>query len=132
MSRQLGAAAQVLEQFDLIARVTKSTHCANMIKGDQIFVVDLKGRLDPVRTNAPMCLGILAKLQPALLVVQDRLSEGLFPISSSFRNFDCFDTGIDYGGTGKVYVELELVNRATREKLDAVGYSQLVDATNGD
>lgn len=118
---------QALQRFELVAKVTKAFHCANMIMDGQIFVFDLKGRLDPKRTNAPMCLGILAKLQPALLVVQDRLSEGLYPISPNFRNFDCFDTGIDHGGTGKVYVELELVDRETGDIVDAAGYRRFVE-----
>lgn len=129
MSAQPFTPEQALHRFDLVAKVTKAFHCANLIKDGQVFVFDLKGRLDPKRTNAPMCLGILAKLQPALLVVQDRVSEGLFPISPSFRNFDCFDTGIDHGGTGKVYVELELVDRETGDRVDAASYRQLSETS---
>lgn len=127
MSISPPARQDVSDRFEIVARVTKAFHCANMIKQDQVFVFDLKGRLDPVRSNAPMCLGILAKLQPAMLVVQDRLSEGLHPISPSFHNFDCFDTGIDHGGTGKVYVDLELVERATGAIVDPARYRQLLE-----
>jgi hypothetical protein len=122
----LTSAADVHGRFELVARVTKAFHCANMIKEDQVFVFDLNGRLDAKRSNAPMCLGILAKLQPAMLVIQDRIAEGLHPISPSFRNFDCFDTGIDHGGTGKVFVELALVDRSTGAPVDAAAYAEIV------
>jgi hypothetical protein len=41
------------------------------------------------------------------------MAEGLYPISARYRTADCFDTGIDHGGTGKIFVELRLVDRET-------------------
>lgn len=111
-------------EYEIVTTVTRAFHCANMIQEGQTFVFDLKGRLDATKSSAPLCLGVLAKLQPALLVVQDRVFEGLHPISPSFRNFDCFDTGIDHCGTGKVYVELALVDRNTGEKIDPANYAR--------
>ncbi len=101
------------DTLEIHAVVTRAFFCANHITEGQRFVFDLKGRLDPVRSDANLCLGILAKLQPALLLAQDRSAEGLNPISPRFRNFDCFDTGIDHGGTGKIYVELQLIDKVT-------------------
>ncbi|XWN30153.1 MAG: hypothetical protein ROR55_22105 [Devosia sp.] len=101
------------DDYVVVATVTRAFHCANHIKTDETFVFDLSGRLDPQRSTANLCLGILAKLQPALLMAQDRAAEGLHPVSRAFRTFDCFDTGIDHGGTGKVYVELHLVEKHT-------------------
>jgi hypothetical protein len=109
------------ENCEIVATVTKAFFCANHIKEGQTFVFDLKGRMDPERSSANLCLGIIARLQPALLMAADRASEGLHPISRTFRHFDCFDTGIDHGGTGKVFVELALVNRATGERVELPG-----------
>lgn len=101
------------DDYAIVATVTRAFHCANAIRKDEAFWFDLKGRIDPERSTANLCLGILARLQPALLMAQDRAAEGLHPVSRSFRTFDCFDTGIDHGGTGKVFVELALVDRRT-------------------
>jgi hypothetical protein len=107
-----------IERFEVVAEVTRAFHCANFIKDGEVFVFDLLGRLDPKRSSAALCLGIVAKLQPALLLAQDRAAEGLHPISPQFKSFDCFDTGIDHGGTGKVYVDLYLRDRSTGERID--------------
>lgn len=105
------------DDYRIVATVTRAFHCANAIRTGETFVFDLAGRIDAERSTANLCLGILARLQPALLMAQDRASEGLHPVSRSFRTFDCFDTGIDHGGTGKVFVELALVDAATGERV---------------
>ena len=59
------------DTHEIHAIVTRAFFCANHITEGQRFVFDLKGRLDPVRSDANLCLGILAKLQPALLLAQE-------------------------------------------------------------
>jgi len=103
---------------EIVATVTKSFHCANMIKAGETLVFDMQGRLLADKSSANLCLGIIAKLHPALLMAQDRMAEGLHPISARYRNFDCFDTGIDHGGTGKVFVDLHLRDAATQARVD--------------
>ena len=105
------ADADRMAHCDVVAEVTLSTHCANFIHVGQVYVFDLRGVLDPRRSTAPLCLGIIARLQPALLLAADRAASGLHPISPDRQNFDCFDTGIDHGGTGKVFVRLSLRDR---------------------
>jgi hypothetical protein len=107
-----------VDRFEVVAVVTTAFHCANHIRTGETFVFDLRGRLDAVKSSANLCLGIIAKLQPALMLIQDRAAEGLHPISPGFRNFDCFDTGIDHGGTGKVYVDLHLRDRTDGSRVD--------------
>lgn len=106
-------------RHEIVATVTRAFFCANNIRAGETLVFDLAGRLDAQRSTANLCLGIIARLQPALLVAQDRAAEGLHPISARYRTFDCFDTGLDHGGTGKVYVELHLVDRQTGERVPA-------------
>jgi hypothetical protein len=102
-----------LERFEIVADVTSAIHCANFIVAGQSFVFDLNGILDATKSSAKLCLGILARIQPALLMAQDRAAEGLHPISPRWRNFDCYDTGIDHGGMGKVTVRLYLRDART-------------------
>ena len=99
-----------IEACELHATVTHAFHCANRIREGQTFVFDMRGRLLPEKSTANLCLGMIAKLHPAILMAQDRIACGLHPVSPSFNTFDCFDTGIDHGGTGKVYVQLSLVD----------------------
>ena len=108
-----------LEVCELHAIVTRAFHCANRIREGQSFVFDLKGRLLPHKSTAHLCLGLIAKLHPATLMAQDRIASGLHPVSPSFNTFDCFDTGIDHGGTGKVYVALSLVDARTGETVQS-------------
>jgi hypothetical protein len=101
------------QRYELVAEVTSSAHCANFIKPGETFVFDLDGVLKPERSTANLCLGILARIQPALLLAADRAREGLHPVSAGWDAFDCFDTGLDHGGTGKVTVRMRLRERAT-------------------
>ncbi len=96
------------ERVEILATVTRAEHCANFIRVGQTYAFDLKGRVLPEKSTANLCLGILARLQPALLMAADRASEGLHPISGGWQAFDCFDTGVDFGGMGKVCVRLSL------------------------
>ena len=106
------------DRFDVVATVTRAFHCANFLREGEEIVFDLNGVIQPERSSAALCLGIIAKLQPALLLVQDRAASGLHPISPGFQTFDCFDTGIDHGGTGKVFVRLSLRDRETGETVE--------------
>ncbi len=101
------------ERYEIVAEVTSAIHCANFITAGQAFVFDLRGRIKADRSDAKLCLGILARIQPALAMAADRVAEGLHPISPRWRNFDCYDTGIDHGGMGKVTVRLHLRDAAT-------------------
>ena len=109
------------DRYEVVATVTKSFHCANFLQEGQEFVFDLRGVLDTAKSTAPLCLGIIAKLQPALLLAADRAAAGLHPVSPGWQTFDCFDTGIDHGGTGKVFVRLHLRDRRTGEVVADAG-----------
>jgi hypothetical protein len=97
-----------LTKYEIVAEVTSAAHCANFITTGQTFVFDLNGVLKPDRSTANLCLGILARIQPALLMAADRTSLGVHPVSAGWNSFDCFDTGLDHGGMGKVTVRMYL------------------------
>ena len=96
------------KNLEIVATVTHSRHCANFISENETFVFDVNGCLLPEKSSANLCLGILARIQPALLNIQDRINEGIEPLPSSLKFLDCFDTGLDFGGMGKVDVELSV------------------------
>lgn len=106
------------DRFELVATVTSAVHCANFITTGQDYVFDLTGRIKAERSSANLCLGILARLQPALLMAQDRASIGAHPVSAGWRTFDCFDTGLDHGGMGKVCVRFWLRDVATGAEVE--------------
>ena len=95
-----------LSEIEIVAQVQHARHCANFIKEKEIFVFDIEGRLLPEKSTANLCLGILARIQPALMMAKERVVAGLDPVPVSVPYLDCFDTGIDYGGMGKVTVKL--------------------------
>ena len=103
MATKFTATGKTLE---IVAKVAHARHCANFIKKDEIFVFDLEGRLLPNKSTANLCLGILARIQPSLMIAKERLLSGLDPLPVTVPYLDCFDTGIDFGGMGKVTVEL--------------------------
>lgn len=107
-----------IERFELVAQVTSAHHCANFILAGQEYVFDLNGVIKADRSTANLCLGILARIQPALLMAADRASEGLHPVSRGWHSFDCFDTGVDHGGMGKVTVSMRLRDAATGAWVD--------------
>lgn len=106
-----------LARYEVVAEVTSAIHCANFITTGQIFVFDLNGLLKADKSTAKLCLGILARIQPALAMAADRAAEGLHPISPRWNAFDCYDTGIDHGGMGKVTVRLHLRDIATQKSV---------------
>ena len=112
-----------LDRYELVAEVTSAIHCANFITTGQNFVFDLRGLLKADRSTGKLCLGILARLQPALVMAMDRAADGLHPVSPRWNSFDCYDTGIDHGGMGKVTVTMHLRDAATLARVD--------DATSG-
>ncbi|MBT3593971.1 MAG: hypothetical protein HN519_08435 [Hellea sp.] len=100
------------KNIEIAAKVAHVRHCANFIKENEIFVFDLEGRLLPSKSTANLCLGILARIQPALMIPRERFQCGLEPFPVTVPYLDCFNTGIDFGGMGKVTVEL-LVRKAS-------------------
>jgi len=106
------------ERYELVAEVTRSEHCANFIEVGQSFVFDLRGHVVPERSSGALCLGILARLEPALLIAEDRAQLGVHPVSPRFQTYDCFDTGLDHGGMGKVCVRFHLRERATGRPIE--------------
>ena len=100
------------KNIEIVAKVAHVRHCANFIKENEIFVFDLEGRLLPRKSTDNLCLGILARIQPALMITRERFRCGLDPLPVTVPYLDCFNTGIDFGGMGKVTVEL-LVRKAS-------------------
>ncbi|MEE8444686.1 MAG: hypothetical protein V3S44_05005, partial [Alphaproteobacteria bacterium] len=85
------------------------------------FVFDLRGVLKPGKSTANLCLGMLARLQPALVLASDRASYGAHPVSPGWQTFDCFDTRLDHGGMGKICVRFHLRDVRTGEIVEDAG-----------
>lgn len=120
--RQAPRHADWADRYEIVARVTSTVHCANFLRHGQDIVFDLKGRIKPDASTAALCLGLLARIQPALVLAADRAARGEHPVSPGWQTFDCFDTGLDHGGMGKVCVRLALRETASgRFVADAAG-----------
>ena len=53
--------------IEIVAKVEHARHCANFIKENETFVFDIDGKLLPEKSTANLCLGMLARIQPALM-----------------------------------------------------------------
>ena len=96
------------KNLEIVATVTHSRHCANFISENETFVFDVNGCLLPEKSSANLCLGILARIQPALLNIQDRINEGIEPLPSSLKFLDCFFLNFNEGLSSDFFRRLVL------------------------
>lgn len=94
----------------VVAEVIASEHCSNGLKPGDKYYLEVFGKLLTEETKCNFCLGALGRMLPALLQIMDRFYSGIDPEEDlAFPYFDCADTGLAYGGVGKVrfrvYVE---------------------------
>lgn len=92
-------------QYKIIAEVIDSKYCAAGVKpGDKIVV---RGNtVNAQESTCPLCIGILGPLMHRVYEMMTRLAEGLDPNEMVFKYSECFDTGLDHGGLGKVHFKL--------------------------
>ena len=94
-----------LGQYKIIAEVIDSKYCAAGVKpGDKIVI---RGNtVSAPESTCPLCIGLLGPLMPRAYEMMVRLAEGLDPDEMIFKYSECFDTGLDHGGLGKVHFKL--------------------------
>ena len=63
----------------------------------QIVVFDMRHRIKPEKSTAPLCMHMLAPVLAVFYMTFDRAAEGLNPISGIWRFYDCTDTRDDLG-----------------------------------
>jgi uncharacterized repeat protein (TIGR04076 family) len=103
-----------LDDFEVVVEVVSNEACACGVKPGQVVVFDMRHRIKPEQSTAPLCMHMLAPVLAVFYMTFDRAAEGLNPISGIWRFFDCTDTRDDLG-RGKARTRVFLRTTDTHE-----------------
>ena len=86
-----------LDDFEVVVEITSNERCGCGVTPGQIVVFDMRHRIKPEKSNAPLCMHLLAPVLAVFYMTFDRAAEGLNPVTSIWRFYECLDTGDDLG-----------------------------------
>ena len=86
-----------LDDFEVVVEVTANEACGCGVAPGQVVVFDMRHRIKPEKSTAPLCMHMLAPVLAVFYMTFDRAAEGLNPISGIWRFYDCTDTRDDLG-----------------------------------
>jgi len=91
-------------QYRMVAEVIEAKNCVGGAKKGDKYVFNASGFLLPDECTVPrLCLWALAPMLPFILIIYDRLAEGLDdPSPKGWDNVHCADVGVECGGFGQV------------------------------
>jgi len=84
-----------LDDFEVVLEITSNGRCG--VAPGQVVVFDMRHRVKPEKSTAPLCMHLLAPVLAIFYMTFDRAADGLNPVTSIWRFFDCLDTGEDLG-----------------------------------
>lgn len=86
-----------LDDFEVVVEVVSNERCRCGVEVGQRVVLDMRHRIKPEKTTAPMCMHMLAPVLAIFYMSFDRAAEGLNPLTCIWKFFECSDTGDDEG-----------------------------------
>lgn len=86
-----------LDDFEVVVEVVSNERCQCGVAVGQCVVLDMRHRIKPEKTTAPMCMHLLAPVLAIFYMSFDRAAEGLNPLTCIWKFFECTDTGDDEG-----------------------------------
>ncbi|MFM8990471.1 MAG: hypothetical protein ACKOUS_12720 [Alphaproteobacteria bacterium] len=86
-----------LDDFEVVLEITSNGRCGCGVAPGQVVVFDMRHRVKPEKSTAPLCMHLLAPVLAIFYMTFDRAADGLNPVTSIWRFFDCLDTGEDLG-----------------------------------
>jgi uncharacterized repeat protein (TIGR04076 family) len=86
-----------LDDFEVVVEITSNERCPCGVKPGQIVVFDMRHRIKPEKSTAPLCMHLLAPVLAIFYMTFDRAAEGLNPVTSIWRFYECHDTADDLG-----------------------------------
>jgi hypothetical protein len=108
-----------LDDFEVVVEITSNERCGCGVKPGQIVVFDMRHRIKPEKSTAPLCMHLLAPVLAIFYMTFDRAAEGLNPVSSIWRFYECFDTGGDLGhgkARARVYLRTSDTHQPVMER----------------
>lgn len=112
--RQLGVTW--LDDYEVVIEVVSNESCTCGVAVGQKVVLDMRHRIKPEKSDAVMCMHLLAPTLVIFYMSFDRASEGLNPLSRIWTHYDCLNTGDDEG-LGKARTRAFLRRSDTHEEV---------------
>mgnify|MGYP000892866529 CR=1 FL=1 len=106
-----------LDDFEIVVEVVSNAGCACGVAPGQQVVFDMRHRIKPEKSNAPLCMHMLAPVLAIFYMTFDRGSEGLNPLTRVWRYYECTKTGED-NGEAKTRTRVLLRTSDTHEVVD--------------
>ncbi len=106
-----------LDDFEVVVEVVSNAGCGCGVKPGQRVVFDMRHRIKPEKSTAPLCMNMLTPILAIFYMTFDRGSEGLNPLSRVWRHYECTDTGSD-NGQSKARTKVFLRTADTHEVVD--------------
>jgi len=106
-----------LDDFEIVVEVAFNGGCRCGVAAGQRVVFDMRHRIKPEKSTAPLCMHMLAPVLAVFYMTFDRASEGLNPLSRIWRYYECTQTGND-NGAAKARTRVFLRTADTHEVVD--------------
>jgi uncharacterized repeat protein (TIGR04076 family) len=104
-----------LDRYEVVVTCTKSPGgCRCGIREGQKIVFDMRHKVKPALSDAPLCIHLMAPVLSIFYMTFDRAAEGLNPLTCIWRYLECPITGPDHGA-GKALAEVTLRRADTHE-----------------
>lgn len=105
-----------LDDYEVVVEVVSNDSCTCGVKVGQKIVLDMRHRIKPEKSDAVMCMHLLAPILAIFYMSFDRASEGLNPLTRIWTHYDCLNTG-DNEGHGKARTRVSLRRSDTHEEV---------------
>ncbi len=106
-----------LDDFEVVVEIVANDGCGCGVEPGQRVVFDMRHRIKPELSDAPLCMHMLAPVLAIFYMTFDRAAEGLNPLSRIWRFYDCTRTAEDNGKT-KARTRVYLRTSDTHEVID--------------
>ena len=89
-----------LDDYEMVVEVTSSPGgCACGVKEGQKIVFDMRHKVKPALSDAPLCVHLMSPVLSIFYMTFDRAAEGLNPLTCVWRYHECPMTGADEGAS---------------------------------
>lgn len=101
-NKQIMSKMEDFGKYKIVAECIRSKYCSARIKVGHRIVFTSLGVLIPGESTSPFCMGALDTMMPYIQSVYSFIAAGLDPREILVNHCHCLDTGIEYGGVGRV------------------------------
>ncbi len=108
-----------LDDYEIVVEVTHAPGgCACGMQVGQKIVFDMRHKVKPALSDAPLCLHLMSPVLSIFYMTFDRAAEGLNPLTCIWRYVECPVTGPDHGA-GKALAQIHMRRVDTLEPVTA-------------